>query len=446
MKGGWVERLAMVAACAAALGACAREDDTPAIDLAEAAKWAEQDWNEEGWNKEDWDDDDADADDEEEGAARPARASAPTFAAIAGGGATAAPAPQRQPAPSSQAGRRGLPKGAVRLEPTVIVDASGFEKPMGAATLFTPEGWRAQGGVLWGREYLCTNGYAFNWMAVSPDGMQAIAVLPQERWETNNYGAAPSTPGCQSAPYTNVQQYLQGLAQRWRPGARAIDYRPRPDIARDFAQLNQTTPTAMGEIRTWVEAGELLFAYADRGVEMRGVVSAAAVFTLMRSHNGMGGSMDALTGATFPVWAASAPNGRLNLGFLEAIRRSIKTNPQWERRISGHNVAIAQVAIEESRKRADMIARSNAEISRIRQEAWSAYQESADRRAREFGELIRGVETYTDGYAPGGSVELSRNYDHAWRMNDGSYILTNDASFDPWKDLQLEGRKLEPTP
>jgi hypothetical protein len=82
----------------------------------------------------------------------------------------------------------------------------------------------------------------------------------------------------------------------------------------------------------------------------------------------------------------------------------------------------------------------------IRDRAWAASQESADRRAREFGELLRGVETYRDADAPGGQVELSHMYDHAWRMKDGTYVLTNDASFDPWRDLRVEGEKLKALP
>lgn len=202
----------------------------------------------------------------------------------------------------------------------------------------------------------------------------------------------------------------------------------------------------LGEARTWVEAGELLFGYSDRANDMRGTVAATAVFSLMRTNAGGGMPvMDAATGYTFPAYAATAPNGKLDLGFFEAIRRSVKINPQWEARINRHDAAIGRVALEESRKRSEMIARSNEEISRIREEAWNSYQESSDRRAREFGELIRGVQTYDDAKAPTGQVELSHVYDHAWRLDDGSYVLTNDSNFDPWRDLRVAGEQLQPT-
>ena len=81
---------------------------------------------------------------------------------------------------------RGLPPGAIHVDRAEIVDATGFEAPMAASTLFLPRGWQTQGGVYWASEFMCTNGYNFIWSAASPDGMTSVHVLPQERWETNN--------------------------------------------------------------------------------------------------------------------------------------------------------------------------------------------------------------------------------------------------------------------
>jgi hypothetical protein len=166
----------------------------------------------------------------------------------------------------------------------------------------------------------------------------------------------------------------------------------------------------------------------------------------MRTNAGAGlPVMESFTGHAFPAYGVTAPNGRLNLPFFEALRRTIKPNPQWEARLSGHNTAIARVAAEENRRRAQIMSQSNAEIARIREETWNMQQESADRRAREFGELMRGVETYDDANAPGGQVQLSNLYDNAWRLNDGSYVLSDDVNFEPYRVLGLEGQRLETT-
>lgn len=316
---------------------------------------------------------------------------------------------------------------------------------MAAATLFLPAGWTARGGVVWGRQHMCVNGYNFDWSAASPDGLSRIAIIPQEKWEWNNIGAGPSNPGCSLAQCTSVEQYLRNLLSRLAPAARAVHFSRRPDLEKEYATLNQVSPMPLGESRAWVESGEVRYDWQDdNGRAMKGSLAAVAVFNLLRTQS-LGGVMEAFTGAVFPGYAASAPAGTFEPAFFEAIRRSIKIDPRWQARISGHNNAIARTALEETRKRGAIISKTNDEIARIRQEAWTSYQESSDRRVREFCEVIKGVETYDDTNAPGGRVELSSQYSHAWRLGNGSYVLTDDPSFEPWRDLGEEGTKLEAT-
>jgi len=132
-------------------------------------------------------------------------------------------------AQAGEAGVAGQPAAALpgrlllHMEPAVIVDASGFERPMAASTLFIPRGWQSEGGVFWGREYACTNGYAFQWTARSPDGQHWVAVLPNERWEWNNYGAAPSSPGCQIWPIASRNHVRLGTVSNPGPGRSSRD-------------------------------------------------------------------------------------------------------------------------------------------------------------------------------------------------------------------------------
>ncbi|NWG72119.1 MAG: hypothetical protein HXY23_10995 [Parvularculaceae bacterium] len=384
------------------------------------------------------DDEDADDLDGEAG-----EAGAPVIAA-------APPAPGASPSQGS--------RNLLRFEPAVIIDAAGFERPMGAASLFIPHGWKTEGGVFWARDFMCTNGYNFFWTATSPDGSMSLGVTPQAAWAYASGSAPPSPqPGCPVMQITSVRQYLEESVKRSMPNARVLDFRARPDLLAG-AQPSRT-PMPMGEIQKYSEAGEVLFAFADAsGRDMRGAMAAVVEFQKMITDmSGMYASdptivqmpsaqqmrMEQVNAFAFPGFVATAPNGQLNLAFFEALRRTIKPNPQWQQRITGHNLKIGQVALEEGRKRAAMIARSNEEISRIRQETWERQQESSERRFREFGEALRGVETYADADAPGGTVELSHMYRHAWRLNDGSYVLTDDASFDPWRDLRMEGKQLE---
>lgn len=364
----------------------------------------------------------------------------PGGAAAAGSAPAAASGPVAAGGPAPRA--RSLPAGALRVQQVQIMDTNGFERPLPAAFGFVPVGWTTRGGVQWGRQFMCTNGYAFDWQAVSPDGAQTVAVLPQEHWEANNYGGAPATPGCAVAAIQSARHYLEERIARIASAARVVDYRARPDLAAKFAHLNAATPAPMGEMRTWVEAGEVLFEYEAQGRPMRGVLAAVTIFSLSRMAGLGGQTMDALSGTSLPAFLATAPQGALNLRITEAIRQSFLPNPEWEARIAGHNNAIARVTREETAKRARMNAEYNDYVSRIRSELADARATSDQRRQREFGEVIRGVETWDDANAPGGRVELSSLYDHAWRLNDGSYVLSDSANFDPWQDLGVEGRRL----
>ncbi|MEZ5661103.1 MAG: hypothetical protein R3E83_22120 [Burkholderiaceae bacterium] len=337
------------------------------------------------------------------------------------------------------------PRGnGVHVQRVALMDNNGFERPMPASYVLIPVGWRSEGGVRWGQQFMCTNGYNFDWRASSPDGAFGFAVLPMARWGANNFGGAAGGDNCPSAPFTDAQQYLTAVVTQVWPGARVLEYRQRLDMIRPLAPLFSRTPMPLGETRTWVDAGEVLFAFDDRGRDMRGTVSAAVLFSFLRTDLG-GGSppMDALTGFSFPVFVATAPNGRLDFGFSEAVRQSFRDNPDWTLRINEHNVKIGKGQLEAARERQRIFRETNDYISALRADTQRMRDESNARNNREFGEYIKGVETYKDPDAPGGQVELSNYYDNAWRLNDGSYALSTDPNFEPWRDLGMEGQRLE---
>ena len=106
------------------------------------------------------------------------------------------------------------------------------------------------------------------------------------------------------------------------------------------------------------------------------------------------------------------------------------------------NAKISQTNLKGARDRSEIIAQTNSEILDIQMQTWRSGNESSDRMQRESTEAIMGVETYNDPYY-GGTVQLDHTYDNAWQLNDGSYVLTNDAMFEPYRDLGVDGQRLE---
>ncbi len=347
---------------------------------------------------------------------------------------------QAGPAPQSQRPR------AVRLKIAPIMDPSGFERPMVAVVALIPQQWRTRGGVVWGRQGTCGTGYQFEWTAASPDGAMAASLFPGLQWGFSNF-AAMAMPGCPSLRIGNVQQYLAFVAQRNRRGARVLDFRRRPDIERDFQQLNKVTPMPLGEIRTWVEAGEVLVGYQAGGRAVRETFSALVVFNLTRMRGAYPGQMiETLIGAAQPGFAFRAPHGYLDLRLAETIRTSFKPNPQWASRINRHNTTIARMNIDGARKRSQITTETYDEIRRMNRESYEMRNRIQDRMHRKFSEAIRGVETYDDPMSPTGQVQLNNQYRHAYRLNDGTYVLTDQESFNPYAVFGQGGTKLRRKP
>lgn len=379
-----------------------------------------------------------------DGAAAPQSASGGSapFAAPGGTGVAAS-----QPLP--------LPPGALMLQRAAIPDPGVIRRGT-AMNALIPAGWSTRGGVV-ALTFPCAEPYGVDWAAVSPDGLAKVSLFPTETWQWSNSGLNSE---CRQAGYANVRDYLAARAGATHPGARMLDYRLREDFARSAAdhaaRLEQLGRQYGFNWRVRAEGGEILFAYQENGVEMRGTMGATAVFHETALENPMGGeALRTLTGSTLGVFAAAAPNGQLDFEVTEAVRRSIAPDPQWLDALFSLKAAIGQTNVEATRERAAIIVAGGAEATRRNIAAFQAMagasvqnsrdsiaaqqgsgeiypgSNAQDRMQRESVEAIRGVETYHDPVG-GGQVQLDATYDHAWRVNSSeTYILTKDPNFNP---------------
>lgn len=353
-----------------------------------------------------------------------------------------------------------LPAGAIALGRAVIPDP-GVIAQGPALSVLIPLGWRSEGGVVAPRGG-CSEPYLVNWTAVSADGRSALGIFPTEIWQWSTY---PMQSACPNWVLRSAREYLQAKAQQLFPGARALEYRDRPDFARSASeQAQRLMQMAQGVglmgMRAHAEGGELLFAFERDGTEMRGMIGVTAVFQGMSQPNPLDGSvMEAVTASTLGTFVAYAPNGRLNLDLIEASRRSISPDARWLERLFELQGEIGRANVQATRERAAIIVAGGAEATRrnietYKQMARDSVQNSrdsvalseqnvtrsreifpgdatGDRMQRESIEGIRGVETYHDP-VDGSQVQLDANYEHAWRVKgQEAYILTRDPNFNP---------------
>ena len=340
---------------------------------------------------------------------------------------------------------RELPAGSLRLQPARILDSSGFGKPMTAVTLFIPAGWTASGGVVWDQtQSACGKAPTrFEWRAAAPDGVSAIEILPEESWSGNNL-QVPAMPGaCPNIQITNVKDYLRWYASRVRPGARILDYRDRADMITHPELYNRTDRGPFGEIKTWAEGGEILLASQVNGRDVRESLAMIVHFTLSRMPGVAPGEVrDFLYLAAQVGFAVRAPAGQLDFSFVETVRRSIKADPAWSALMAEHNQKMAGISAKGAADRQAIRQKTAEEIAAINRQTYDNTQATNDRIHDKFSQTIRGVETYVDPTSKE-RTELPNTHDHVWRLNDGTYLLTNDVNFQPNRDLGIQGQQLE---
>ncbi len=356
-----------------------------------------------------------------------------------------------KPTPSKAA----LPPGALEVNLVDIIDRQGFERPMVAAKVLIPKGWRTEGEVWWNRSAPpgCAAPADFAWATVSPDGLSRVELLPTELWTASNSLQSQ----CRYGEFQDMQSYLNAYIQNRFPGARITGYKPRPDfleLQRDYVQaMVQMVNTSGTGMRAWADAGEMTYTTRQNGTEIDGFVGATAMFFMGQSYNPLGGPpLVNLSAQTTSAFGASGPKGKFDRRIAEAVRKSIKTENEWGQKYTELLARISSVQTQGVKDRAAIIvaagaamtantvARNKAAGERAVNAVKNSFaspsssrsnEDTEDRMQRERIEGVRGVETYDDPVY-GGTVQLDNTYDHAWRVNNNdSYILTNDPNFNP---------------
>lgn len=379
----------------------------------------------------------------------------------AGGSAASAGAPQLQSAPAAaiQRSARSLPPGVFRMTRAQIMDPAGFEKPMLAATVLIPDGWSAQGSVVWGAHGQCGNDYSTRWEIASPDGASRLSMIPAAHWQgTRTNFPMDQRATCPEAFHTSVRAYLEATAQQMFPGGRILDYRSLDDELKAVHEMVARMPppaSAPGfQAQIHIEAGEVLVAFQENGREMRAALSATATISQMRMADMVNPgriAMETVTGTPSGLLVVKAPNGALDLELRRRVLSSLRSDAEWARRIQEFNARKQAMAARASRQNLQASqAAHEARMQTLRETndimngIYEDRQLASDRQQRERIEAIRGVETYHDPVA-GGAVQLDNNYQHAWRVSNqaDTYILTNDVNFNPGA-YDIDAQQMKP--
>jgi hypothetical protein len=226
------------------------------------------------------------------------------------------------------------------------------------------------------------------------------------------------------------------FVRTYRPGAQVIDYRLRPDLAEPIEQPAKT-PGMDGEIVR--EIGEILIGYHYQGQDYREVIR-TTVTVQITTMNVAGMASRFLAGFADPALAMRAPDGQLDFRLFDFVVKSIKLDPQWLQRVTQVNAAIGQAEAKGVRDRFAITTEANDYVSDLIVSGYEGRQRVLDSSNANWSRMTRGVEIPNRGE----QVELPNTYSNAWRLNDGSYVIAEDPSFDPNVTLGVDAYRLTP--
>ena len=362
----------------------------------------------------------------------------PIAACIAAALAATAIAGPASGAPTSPA------DGGVRVKVAEIMDPTGFERPMRAASSLVPAGWAVTGGVFYKMDGDCTAGQNVAWRATSPDGKASIEMVPNVGWAQNNQGY-PTGRDCMNAGFSSAEQFVRAWAQSL-PEGRVVE------IRRDPATQRMLAPMAMefqGDpySKMWGDYVTARVTYTQGGRSMEAIVTTFTFHNYMKSGYsfGYGPVLELVTGGAslITVYSAPAADFESYLPIFHLFSANYRVDPQWQAKVNAVRRQGNADAARAAAQRSKIIADTYSDINDMSMDSWRRQQESSDRMQREQGEAIRGTETYTAD-TPTGQIELPYGYDSAWQLNDGTFVVTDDSFYDPYRDTGQEGRRLTP--
>ncbi|BET65310.1 hypothetical protein ASA1KI_02280 [Opitutales bacterium ASA1] len=326
---------------------------------------------------------------------------------------------------------------ALRLRPLEIIDKTGPLAPMVAYTTMLPDGWKTDGGIVWNDADGCRRGPQLTWSATSPDLAWGVTVLPILSWSVSSIG---QRLGCIEAEVPDAEAAAR-LYGRINPQAnlRDITFKRSPEFEPFKQTLLQGVAQAPG------------FRHRADAVEMRGTFTGTdakphtmrmLVFTMHTELDysvfGMGGG--ARYGSVALAIGVTTPTDFDAEEFppeIVAVLQNLRSQPRWDAVVQNWWNEQNRIFAETNRRAtADSSAALDRSMAAYRQR--SASQEESQRRA--LGGLWE-TQRYAD--ASGGTVDLDMHYRHAWRLDDGSIVQTNDALFSP-STLGETGTRLEP--
>ena len=338
-------------------------------------------------------------------------------------------------------------KDYVILKRFRVEDKQGFSQPLEVSSFLLPASWKVNSSVQWNPLNKCFPGMVqVSMNASSPGGDYELTYFPVTQFDWSNdpvqldamkRGFYPHA--CSIAQPLDAAGYISyGLAPFLNAQVKSSGIIPQLQQQMD-AGAQQMTMQARS-------AGNN--AYSHRGSAAEGILQFAdgreglAFCTLMQTIVTMPGSQGGMTSniqcyvSMRLVLKYNPENRETAKKIMSTFFSSSRINPQWMGGVQAFYAAVTSNAQDELWKQIQISHQAQEEIGNNIVRSWEAKnssQASPGASNDGFGQYLRGVDNWTD--ADGNKVELTSGYSNAWSKGDGSYLLSNDPSFDPNVEL-----------
>ncbi len=345
-------------------------------------------------------------------------------------------------------------KDYVILKRFRVVDAQGFNQPVEVSSFLLPANWQVNSAIQWNGTNKCMPEMVqASIQATSPDKEFELLMFPVTQFDWSNDAVyldamkrGFNMHSCNIAKPEDATGYIRKYLAPY--------LKAQVKTAKPIDALQQQMDEGARQMTTIArQAGNN--AYSHKGSAAEGMLQFAdnneglAFCTLMQTITTMPGTQGGMAN-TYQCYVSMRIVLKYKTG-NEAMARKIastffsssKINPQWATAVQTFFANIGRSAQVELGKQIEISRQAQEEIGNNIVRNWeknNSSSNSTEQFNQQFGEYLRGVDGWTDD--GGNKVELTSGYSNAWGKGDGSYLLSNDPSFDPnvtfnesWKRL-----------
>ncbi|MFO1320236.1 MAG: SHOCT domain-containing protein [Burkholderiales bacterium] len=369
-------------------------------------------------------------------------------------------APAGAPAPTAAEGPRpGGTTSYQRMKLVRVMDNEGWGQPVEALRMLVPADWRADGGVRWTQgQFGCPpNIVQIQWRAVSPDGSTGIELLPQLTWQWTDdpqmqqiiRQQAANQTGCPLIPTLGAADFVRQLVvPQVRQGAQVLGTEPLPGATRTETRNAEAGNQALlqaGYLRgIRADVSRVRLAWQDNGRPVEEWIQATvltkatpAADTAALMQGQMNYNSNTYSVTAYNVFGIRAARGQLDARapLFATVLASVRVNPQFQAALGQFLLSMAKINSRGAMDRHRIWQEAQRATAETWQQTVQQREESQARIHEQFGQTIRGVETFVDPRS-NERVELSSSYRNAWSNGKGEYLLSDSPNFDPRVTLQ----------